>query len=113
MFACGFALFLFSTSVLSPNFCFPQTSTSSVRQACGTTQGPFLITIFAMTDPRETWRRLQISLQQRGGQGFGGGFPGGNPRGGAAAIGGLVLLGVGGVLISNSLFNGKLTSGNS
>jgi prohibitin 2 len=59
-----------------------------------------------MSDPRQTWQRLQQSLQQQGrGSGFpGGGFPsGGRALGGA---GGLLLLGVGGYVLLNSLFNG-------
>ncbi|KAI5292481.1 hypothetical protein KEM52_006323, partial [Ascosphaera acerosa] len=51
-------------------------------------------------DPREAFQRLQMNLQrtQRGG------FPGGGPRafGGAGA---LVLLGLGGYALSQSLFN--------
>ena len=55
-------------------------------------------------DPREQFEKLQRNLQQRRGQGFGG-FPGG---GGAAGRGVLiaVALGVAGIGISNSLFNG-------
>ncbi|PGH06835.1 prohibitin-2 [Polytolypa hystricis UAMH7299] len=54
-------------------------------------------------DPRETWQRLQQTLQQRKGGGFGGGFPGGKRA--LGPLGGLILLGGAGVLISNSLFN--------
>ncbi|EAS35668.3 prohibitin-2 [Coccidioides immitis RS] len=58
-----------------------------------------------MADPRETWQRLQTALQQRGrGAGFGG-FPGGRPGRAFGGIGALVALGLGGYVISNSLFN--------
>jgi len=56
-------------------------------------------------DPRETWQRLQNTLQQRGRAGFGPGFPGGSPRRAFGGAGALILLGVGGYIISNSLFN--------
>ena len=59
------------------------------------------------TDPRETWQRIQRSIQQRGQQGFGGGLPGGNA--GRSGIVALIALGIGGVIISNSLFNGMLS----
>ncbi|WEW57990.1 Prohibitin-2, subunit of the prohibitin complex (Phb1p-Phb2p) [Emydomyces testavorans] len=61
-----------------------------------------------MADPRETWQRLQTALQQRGRGGFGGfgGFPGGGKPGRAlGGVGALVVLGLGGYVISNSLFN--------
>ncbi|KAI9720677.1 MAG: Prohibitin-2, subunit of the prohibitin complex (Phb1p-Phb2p) [Candelaria pacifica] len=59
-----------------------------------------------MSSGRETWARLQETLQsaQRQGRGFGG-AGGGNPRnlfGGAA---GLLLLGGGAILVQNALFN--------
>jgi prohibitin 2 len=57
-------------------------------------------------DPRETWQRLQNTLQQRGRAGFGPGF-GGSPRRAFGGAGALILLGVGGYIISNSLFNGE------
>ncbi|KAK5078936.1 Prohibitin-2, subunit of the prohibitin complex (Phb1p-Phb2p) [Lithohypha guttulata] len=55
-------------------------------------------------DPREYMQRLQKAIQQRQG-GFGGG--GGLPGGGAAGRGlfGLIALGVGAAVISNSIFN--------
>lgn len=55
-------------------------------------------------DPREAWQRLQRSIQQRGRAGFGGGFPGGNA--GKALGPGVILLVIGGFIVSNSLFNG-------
>ncbi|KAK2750624.1 Prohibitin-2, subunit of the prohibitin complex (Phb1p-Phb2p) [Myotisia sp. PD_48] len=54
------------------------------------------------TDPRETWQRLQNTLQQKGRSGFGG-FPSGPKAFGGA--GALIILGIGGYVISNSLFN--------
>jgi hypothetical protein len=56
-------------------------------------------------DPRETFRRLQQTLQQRSRQGFGvgAGIPGGASL---RPLAGLILLGLGGVIVSNSLFNG-------
>ena len=59
-------------------------------------------------DPRETIRRLQRTLQQRTRTGFGGsggGLPGGSSL---RPVVGLVLLGLGGILVSNSLFNGTI-----
>ncbi|KAK5052541.1 Prohibitin-2, subunit of the prohibitin complex (Phb1p-Phb2p) [Exophiala bonariae] len=53
-------------------------------------------------DPREHLQRLQRTLQQRGGGGFGG-VPGG--AGASRGILGLIALGVGGVILSNSIFN--------
>lgn len=53
-------------------------------------------------DPREQFQRLQRTLQNSG-RGFGGASPGGP---GGRAVGGLILLGVAGVIASNSLFNG-------
>lgn len=53
-------------------------------------------------DPREQFERIQRSLQNRG-RNLGGGGAGGP---GGRALGGLILLGAAGVLISNSLFNG-------
>lgn len=49
-------------------------------------------------------QRLQRAIQQRGGAGgaFGGGMPG--PAAGRG-IAGLVLLGIGAVVVSNSIFN--------
>lgn len=60
-------------------------------------------------NPREQWERLQVILQNRGSRGgFGfGGFPSGGGRGGLGLSGALILLGVGGWAISNSLFNGR------
>jgi len=56
-------------------------------------------------DPREHFQQIQRTLQQRTGRGFGG-----VPGGGAAGRGILALIGVGvaGVIISNSIFNGAL-----
>lgn len=56
---------------------------------------------------REAWERVQLMLQRRKG-GFGG-IPGGG-RGGGMGLAGLVLLGVGSWAISNSLFNGMLST---
>lgn len=58
-----------------------------------------------MADPRETWQRLQSSLQKTRGGGFGGGVP---PKafGGTAA---LIVLGLGAYGLTNSLFNGEFT----
>lgn len=54
-------------------------------------------------DPKEAWRKLQQTLQQRGG-----GNPlGGNPRNFLGGAGALILLGGGAVVLSNSLFNGR------
>lgn len=60
-------------------------------------------------DPREAFRKLQQTLQQRTRGGFGG--RGGGIPGGASArpLAGLILLGLGGLLVSNALFNGMLT----
>ena len=56
---------------------------------------------------REAWERVQVMLQKRK-AGFGG-FPGGGGRGGGFGLAGtLILLGVGGWVASNSLFNGML-----
>jgi len=58
-------------------------------------------------DPREHFQKIQRTLQQRGGSGFGGGLPaGGAPA--ARGILALIALGVGGVVLSNSIFNGML-----
>lgn len=54
-------------------------------------------------DPREYMQRLQRAIQQRQSAGFGGGMPGGGNAG--RGILGLVALGVGAVIISNSIFN--------
>lgn len=56
-------------------------------------------------DPREHFQQIQRTLQQRRGQGFGG-----VPGGGAAGRGILALIGLGvaGVVLSNSIFNGTL-----
>jgi prohibitin 2 len=59
-------------------------------------------------DPRETFQRLQRVLQQRTRGGIGGA---GGPGGSVKSIVSLVLLGVGGVALSNSLFNGKYIVG--
>ncbi len=55
-------------------------------------------------DPRERFQQLQRNLKQRGGQGF----PGFSGGGGAGGRGVLAIIGVGvaGVILSNSLFNG-------
>jgi prohibitin 2 len=60
-------------------------------------------------NPRDQWEKLQVILQNRGNRGgFGfGGFPSGGGRGGLGLSGALLLLGVGGWAISNSLFNGR------
>jgi hypothetical protein len=55
-------------------------------------------------NPREHLERLQMMMRQRRG-GFGG-FGGGAP-GGARSVAALVALGIGGVLLSDSLFNGE------
>lgn len=59
-----------------------------------------------MADPRETWQKLQNAIQQRGRGGFGagGGFPAGGKAFGGAGL--LIALGLGGYVLSNSLFNG-------
>lgn len=56
-------------------------------------------------DPREHFQQIQRTLQQRRGQGFGG-----IPGGGAAGRGILALIGLGvaGVVLSNSIFNGNV-----
>ncbi|EFQ99011.1 prohibitin-2 [Nannizzia gypsea CBS 118893] len=58
-----------------------------------------------MGDPRETWQKLQNAIQQQGRRGFGAG--GGFPAGGKAfgGVGVLIALGLGGYVLSNSLFN--------
>lgn len=48
-------------------------------------------------------QRLQRAIQQRGAGGFGGGMPSGGAAG--RGIFGLVALGVGATILSNSLFN--------
>lgn len=60
-------------------------------------------------NPREQWERLQLMLQNRGGQGGFNfrGFPGGGGRGGAGVSVALMLFGVGTWAVSNSLFNGE------
>lgn len=59
--------------------------------------------------PGDHWEKLQIILQNRGARpriNFGGGgLPGG--RGGLGALGSLIVLGIGGWAISDSLFNGE------
>lgn len=60
-----------------------------------------------MADPRETWQRLQTALQQRGRGGFGGMPGGGKPGRTLGGVGALVVLGLGGYVLSNSLFNGE------
>ena len=52
-------------------------------------------------DPGEAWRRLQAAMQQ-GRRGLGPGAP----RGWFSGAAGLLLLGGGAIVISNSLFNG-------
>lgn len=60
------------------------------------------------SNPREQWERLQLMLQNRGKRGFGwGGIPGGGPRGNFGLVGSAILLGLGGYVLSNSLFNGE------
>ena len=85
--------------------CF--TSSSHLEVRCQSTR-PRLGQIANMSyDPREHFQQIQRTIQQRG-RGFGG-LPGG---GGAAGRGvlALVALGVGGVVLSNSIFNGKQAS---
>ncbi|EDN07152.1 prohibitin-2 [Histoplasma mississippiense (nom. inval.)] len=54
-------------------------------------------------DPRETWARLQQSLQQQRAKG---GFPGGgSPRRAFGGAGALIALGLGAYVFMNSLFN--------
>ena len=55
-------------------------------------------------DPREHFQQIQRNLQQRRGQGFGG-LPGGGAAAGRGILA-LVGLGIAGVVLSNSLFNG-------
>lgn len=56
-------------------------------------------------DPRETWARLQQSLQQQRAKG---GFPGGgSPRRAFGGAGALIALGLGAYVFMNSLFNGE------
>ena len=58
-------------------------------------------------DPREQWEKLQKRIQvSRQGFGSGGGFPGGGGRAASRGVLGLVALGIAGVAISNSIFNG-------
>lgn len=59
-----------------------------------------------MADPRETWQKLQTAIQQQGRRGFGAGGPAGGRA--AGGIGALIALGLGGYVLSNSLFNGML-----
>ncbi len=68
-----------------------------------------IILVKMAQDPREAFRRLQQTLQQRTRSGFGG--SGGGLPGGASArpLAGLILLGLGGLIVSNALFNGMLT----
>lgn len=54
-------------------------------------------------DPREYMQKLQRAIQQRQSAGFGGGMPGGGNAG--RGIFGLIALGLGAVVISNSIFN--------
>ncbi|EGD95333.1 prohibitin [Trichophyton mentagrophytes] len=56
-----------------------------------------------MADPRETWQKLQTAIQQQGRKGFGAGGPAGGRA--AGGIGALIALGLGGYVLSNSLFN--------
>lgn len=61
-----------------------------------------------MGDAQERIRQLQQSLTNARRKGFGGmGGSGGNPRNLLGGIGGLLFFGGGGVLIYNSLFNGR------
>ena len=55
------------------------------------------------TDPKEYMQRLQRAIQQRQG-GFGGGMPGGAPAAGRGLVG-LIILGAGALVVSNSIFN--------
>ncbi|KAK2879375.1 Prohibitin-2, subunit of the prohibitin complex (Phb1p-Phb2p) [Arthroderma sp. PD_2] len=55
-----------------------------------------------MTDPRETWQKLQNAIQRRGAGGFGG-FPSGGKAFGGAGL--LIAIGVGSYVLTNSLFN--------
>ncbi|KAE8350258.1 band 7 family-domain-containing protein [Aspergillus coremiiformis] len=57
-------------------------------------------------NPREHWEKLQVMLQNRGSRGsFGVGFPPSGGRGGLGLAGAVLVFGVGGWALSNSLFN--------
>lgn len=61
-------------------------------------------------NPQDWARKLQQSIQQQrsGKGGFGGGFGGGRPpKGSVGAIGGLIILAGGYLVVNNALFNGK------
>ncbi len=60
----------------------------------------------AQFDPREQFQRLQRSLQNSTKGGFGGGAGGGGGPAGRGIVA-LIGLGIAGVAISNSLFNGE------
>ncbi|KAI9807128.1 MAG: Prohibitin-2, subunit of the prohibitin complex (Phb1p-Phb2p) [Sarcosagium campestre] len=55
-------------------------------------------------DPRETWARLQKTLQSAGRQGRGS-FPGGSPRGAMGGAAGIAILVGGAIVVNNALFN--------
>jgi prohibitin 2 len=55
--------------------------------------------------PKDQWERLQLILQSR--NRFNGFRPGGGGGGGIGASAALIVLGLGGWALSNSLFNGK------
>ncbi|PGH19003.1 prohibitin-2 [Helicocarpus griseus UAMH5409] len=57
-------------------------------------------------DPRETWAKLQQSLQQQRSKGGFGGFPGGgSPKRAFGGAGALIAVGLGAYVFMNSLFN--------
>ena len=58
--------------------------------------------------PEDQWRRLQMMLLQNRANGPRFNFPGGGGPRNWALAGSLLALGVGGIVVSNSLFNGIL-----
>jgi prohibitin 2 len=55
--------------------------------------------------PKDQWQRLQLILQNRNKYKYGG-FPSGGGGGGLGASAALIVLGLGGWALSNTLFNG-------